>query len=129
MTGRKTGSAPVDRHRRSGSPPYVFDMALFRSLFDMLPVMRLRRAQEAVVDAEAISLIRSAADDEAAYRAAREIMRVAHERGDRESARLFARVAMRIAAVTGRQIGQSRDVGERYQQPTLRIKGDRTVKS
>jgi hypothetical protein len=88
--------------------------------------MRLRRAQEAVVDSEAISLIRSAADDEAAYQQARQVMRLARERGDVESARLYARVAVRIAEVTGRQIGQASDVGARYQEPTRELDGERT---
>jgi hypothetical protein len=94
----------------------------------MIPLMRLRRAQEAIVDAEAIFLIRGHSTDEAAYQAARNVMRLARKGGDRESAQLYARVAMRIAALTGRQIGPSQDVGDRYQEPKRLIKGDRIVK-
>jgi hypothetical protein len=111
---------------QNADEPYLLQVTLFRTLADMLPFMRFRRAQEAVVDAEAISLIRSAADDEAAYQTARQVMRAARERGDRESARLYARVAVRIADVTGRQIGSDRDVGGRYQDPTRVIEGERT---
>ncbi len=93
----------------------------------MLPFMRLRRAQEAIIDAEAISLIRSAADDEAAYQTARQLMRMARDRGDRQATQLYARVAVRIADVTGRRIGPNRDVGERYGPPTRQIEGERTV--
>ena len=92
----------------------------------MLPFMRLRRAQEAIVDAEAISLIRASADDEAAYQTARKLMRMARDEGDRQATTLYARVAVRIADVTGRRIGSDRDVGERYGEPTREIDGERT---
>ncbi len=127
MTNRK-------RRRREGAKghplrltaPYLRSVTFFRSLVDMLPFMRLRRAQEAIVDAEAISLIRSASDDEAAYQTARSLMRMAREQGDRQATTLYARVAVRIADVTGRRIGPGRDVGERYGEPTREIDGERT---
>ena len=90
----------------------------------MMPFMRIRRAQECIVDGEAISLIRSSANDEAAYQTARRLMRMARERGDQETMTLYTRVALRIADVTGRAIGKG--VAPRYGQPTRVIEGDRT---
>jgi hypothetical protein len=97
-------------------------------LIDLIPRLRRGRAQEVVVDVEAISLIRTSENDEAAYQTARAVMRLAREKHDRSTEQLFARIAVRIADVTGRQIGPSREVGDRYQAPKRQIEGDRTVK-
>jgi hypothetical protein len=102
-------------------------MKLF-SFVDFFPFTPVRRAHEAFVDAEAISLIRSAKDDETAYQQARQVMRLARERGDFQAAKLYTRIAIRISEVTGRQIGPSDAVGERYQEPTRRIDADKTVR-
>lgn len=80
-------------------------MPSFRAILDLIPFMHLRQAQAAIVDAEAISLIRSSADDEAAYQTARKLMRMAREQDDRQATKLYSLVAVRIAEVTGRQIG------------------------
>lgn len=101
-------------------------MPSLRSLLDLIPIIRLRRAQEAVVDAEAISLIRAHDTHEAAYKQARAVSRLARERGDRDGARLYARVATRIAAVTGRRIGPVERGEERYGKATREIDGERT---
>lgn len=100
-------------------------MTFFHALLDLIPFMRLRRAKAAIVDAEAISLIRSSADDEAAYQTARKLMRMAREQGDRQATQLYSLVAVRIAEVTGRQIGKEIE-GNRYGPPTRVIDGDRT---
>jgi hypothetical protein len=100
-------------------------MTFFRALLDLIPLMRLRRAQAAIVDAEAISLIRSSADDEAAYQTAHKLMRMAREQDDRQATKLYSLVAVRIAEVTGRQIGKEIE-GNRYGPPTRVVDGDRT---
>lgn len=100
-------------------------MTFFRALHDLIPFVRFRRAQAAFVDAEAISLIRSSADDEAAYQTARKLMRMAREQGDRQATKLYSLVAVRIAEVTGRQIGKEIE-GDRYGPPTRVIDGERT---
>jgi hypothetical protein len=102
-------------------------MKLFSSV-EFFPFTRVRRAQEAFVDAEAISLIRSAKDDETAYQQARQVMRFVHELGDFQTAKTYTRIAIRISEATGRQIGPSDAVGERYQEPTRRIDADKTVR-
>lgn len=100
-------------------------MTSFRALLDLIPFVRFRRAKAAIVDMEAISLIRSSADDEAAYQTARKLMRMAREQDDRQATQLYSLVAVRIAEVTGRQIGKEIE-GNRYGPPTRVIDGDRT---
>ena len=71
-------------------------MPSLRALLDLIPFIHRRRAREAVVDAEAVSIIRAHGTGEAAYQQARDVSRLAREQGDRDSAWLYARVAMRI---------------------------------
>lgn len=78
-----------------------------RSLLDFIPFVRVWRAREAVADAEASALLQANADGEAAYGQARDLARLARQRGDVEAARLYARTAVRIAAMIGRRIGPS----------------------
>lgn len=103
---------------------YMSRVTLFRDLFDIVPFLRTRRISETVVDTETVSLLRSATNDEAAYQTARDLMRLARDRGDNEIATLYTRVAIRIAEITGRAIGKG--VSPRYGQPTRVIEGDRT---
>lgn len=77
-----------------------------RSVLDFIPFIRARRAREAVADAEALALLKANADDEAAYRQARDLSRLARVKGDLDAAKLYARVAVKIAALTGRRIGE-----------------------
>ena len=58
-----------------------------------------RREYQALVTAEATLLI--ATEGAAGYDTARKIGRLAVERGDREAAKLWARIARRIARRTG----------------------------
>ncbi len=104
--------------------PYMSCVTHFRELFEIVPFLRTRRVRETIVDTEAVSLLRSATNDEAAYQTARDLMRLARDRGDHETATLYTRVAIRIAEITGRAIGKG--VSPRYGQPTRVIEGDRT---
>jgi hypothetical protein len=101
-------------------------MPSLRAVLDLIPFVRRHRAWEAVVDTEAISLIRANDTGEAAYQQARDVSRLAREQGDRDGARLYARVAMRIADVTGRTIGPVDGGQQRYSEPTREIDGERT---
>ena len=67
--------------------PYIPRMPSLRALLDLIPFIRGRRAREAVVDAEAVSLIRAHDTGEAAYRQARDVSRLAREQGARDGAR------------------------------------------
>lgn len=58
-----------------------------------------------VADAEAFALLQANDDGEAAYRQARDLARLARQRGELGGAKLYARVAIQIAAITGRRIG------------------------
>ena len=104
--------------------PYMSRVTLFRDLFDVVPFLRRWRVQETIVDTETVSLLRSAANDEAAYQSARDLMRLARDRGYHEMATLYTRVAIRIAEITGRAIGKG--VSPRYGKPTRVVEGDRT---
>jgi hypothetical protein len=104
--------------------PYMSHMIYFRELLDIVPFLRTRRVRETIVDTETVSLLRSATNNEAAYQTARDLMRLARDRGDHETAMLYTRVAIRIAEITGRAIGKG--VSPRYGQPTRVIEGDRT---
>jgi hypothetical protein len=95
------------------------------TFLDRLPVIGPHRRRRAVIDAEAIRLVRSTTSAESAYRSARDLMRLARERGDGADEALYSRVAVRIAAVTGRSIGKG--VSPRYGVPTHRIHGDRIL--
>jgi hypothetical protein len=95
------------------------------SILDHLPLIGAWRQRRMLIDAEAISLIRSSTDDETAYQAARQLMRLAREGGDRQAATLYAKVAVTIASVTGRAIGKG--VSPRYAAPTHGIDGERIV--
>lgn len=97
---------------------------LLRDLFDIVPFLRTRRVREAVIDTETVSLLGSATNNEAAYQSARDLMRLARNRGDHEMAMLYTGVAIRIAETTGRAIGKG--VSPRYGEPTRVIEGDRT---
>lgn len=101
-------------------------MPSLRALLGLIPFIHRRRAQEAVVDAEAISIIRAHDTSEAAYQQARDVSRFAHQQGDRDGARLYARVAMRITDVTGRTIGPVDSGQQRYGKPTREIDRERT---
>lgn len=101
-------------------------MPSLRALLDLIPFIHRRRAREAVVDAEAVWLIRAHDTGEAAYQQARDVSRLAREQGDRDSAWLYARVAMRIADVTGRRIGPIDSGQQRYVEPTRKIDGEGT---
>jgi hypothetical protein len=104
--------------------PYMSCVTHFRNLLDIVPFLRTRRIRETIVDTETISLAQSATNDEAAYQTARDLMRLARDRGDHETAMLYMRVAIRIAEITGRAIGKA--ISPRYGQPTRVIEGDRT---
>jgi hypothetical protein len=104
--------------------PYMSRVTLFRDLFDIVPFFRTRRMRETIVDTETVSLLRSTTNDEAVYQSARDLMRMARDRGDHEMATLYTGVAIRIAEITGRAIGKG--VSPRYGQPTRVIEGDRT---
>jgi hypothetical protein len=95
------------------------------ALLDRLPVIGLFRRRQRLIDAEAISLLRTSDDHELAYQTARKLMRLSRERGDHASEILFAKVAVRIASVTGRAIGKG--ISPRYATPTHMIDGDRIV--
>ncbi len=97
------------------------------SLLAHLPIISQYRRRRALIDAEAISLLRSAVDSEAAYQTARKLMRLARERGDRTTETMFAKAAVRIASVTGRAIGKG--ISPRYAMPTHVIEGERIVAS
>lgn len=101
-------------------------MLSLRALLNLIPIIHRRRAREAAVDAEALWLIRAHDTGEAAYQQARDVARLARERGDRDGAWLYARVAMRIADVTGRRIGPIDSGQQRYVEPTRKIDGERT---
>jgi hypothetical protein len=95
-------------------------------MLDLLPIIGPLRRRRALINAEAIALIRTSVDDEAAYKAARELMRRAREQGDRNAEILYSKVAVTIAAVTGRAIGKG--ISPRYAQPTHRIDGEQIVR-
>lgn len=65
-----------------------------------------RRDYQALVDAEAIRL--SEMEGGAGYYTARQIGRLARERGDADAAKLWGRVARKVAAKTGLVPGHSK---------------------
>jgi hypothetical protein len=89
-------------------------MPALRSLLDFIPFIRVWRAREAVADAEAFALLQANSDGEAAYRQARNLSRLARAKGDLDGAKLYARVAVRIASVTDRRIGELEQGEARY---------------
>ncbi len=95
------------------------------AVLNWIPIIDCAPAREALVDAETISLIQAHDTDEMAYKAARGAARLAREQGDREAARHYARVAVRIAAVAGRVVGPL-EGSKRYGKPKREIIGDRT---
>jgi hypothetical protein len=95
------------------------------TLFERLPLIGPWCRRQALIDSEAISLLQSAADPEDAYQTARKLMRLAREQGDQVTESLFAKIAVRIACVTGRVIGKG--ISPRYAMPTYMIDGDRIV--
>jgi hypothetical protein len=104
---------------------YIAIMPSLHALLDRLPVIGPFRRRELVVDAEAISLIRASTDDEAAYQTARDLMRLARDRADHRAETLYAKVAVRIADVTGRRIGKG-GPEPRYGIPSREIDGEVT---
>ncbi len=95
------------------------------SMLDVIPFFRRRKELDEVIDAETISLL-SKADEEGAYQTARKLMRLARENGDRLSEKIYGKVAVRIAEVTGRRIGPKTYEDRRSISPTRRIEGCRT---
>ncbi len=94
-------------------------------LLDRLPVIGHLRRRQAVIDMLAITLLRTSASAEDAYQAARQSMRDARDRRDWHAERTFAKVAVRVAEVTGRAIGKG--MSPRYGEPTHRIEDERIV--
>ena len=72
----------------------------------LLSWLARRRAYQALVDAEATRLVE--AEGGAGYYTARQVARVAHERGDVATARLWGRVARQVADRTGLVPGHSK---------------------
>ncbi len=81
----------------------------------------------AMVDEQAIQLLKKL-EREAAYQQARDLQRAAQTEGDHQTARFFARVAICIADLTGRQIGpvDRSDPSPRYGRARRQINGQRT---
>jgi hypothetical protein len=105
--------------------PYLSIMLTVPDILDRLPIIGTWRRRALFIDAEAISLIREARDNETAYQTARNLMRLARARGDREATALYSRVAVRIADVTGRRIGKG-GPEPRYGIPSREIDGEVT---
>lgn len=105
--------------------PYIVLMPILPAILDRLPIIGPWRRRQALIDAETISIIRSARDHEAAYQTARDLMRMARDRGELEATRLYSKVAVRIAAVTGRRIGKG-GPEPRSGEPTREIVDDQT---
>lgn len=97
------------------------------TLLDRLPLIGHMRRRQALIDTEAIGLLRASDNHESAYQMARKLMRLAREQGDWTMETLFAKVAVRVAAVTGRAIGKG--ISPRYSTPTHMVYGDRIVPS
>lgn len=72
----------------------------------LLSWLSRRRQYRALVNAEATRL--AGAEGGAGYYTARQLARAARNRGDREAAKLWSRVAHRIADLTGLQPGHSK---------------------
>jgi hypothetical protein len=96
-------------------------------MLNRIAFFRRREELDEVIDAETIGLL-GEADEEAAYQTARELMRLARERGDHSVERLYGKVAVRIAEITGRQIGPKAYEDNRSISPKRRIEGGRTLK-
>jgi len=88
---------------------------------------QLQRELERLIDEETISLVRSR-DPEEAYQIARTLERKKRSDGDARMARYFAKVAMRVADLTGRTIGPVDGYSgqSRYGAPRRRITNGRT---
>jgi len=99
---------------------------LITCLLDGLPFIGTIRRRRALIDAEAISLLRSSPDAESAYQTARDLMRLAREHGDKKATRLYAKVAVRIASLTGRKIGPVDHGERRYSESRRQSDGERT---
>lgn len=99
---------------------------LVTHLLDVLPIIGTIRRRRALIDVEAISLLRSSPDAESAYQTARNLMRLAREQGDKKATSLYAKVAVRIAALSGRKIGPVDHGEHRYGEATRQIDGERT---
>lgn len=102
-------------------------MNALRSMLTLFWFMRRRRAFDSLVDDEALALIEEH-EPEIAYQRARTLERAAHLSGDRRTAYLFAKVARRVADVTGRHIGpiERWRSTARYGSPRRRIRGRKT---
>jgi len=72
----------------------------------MLRWLARRREHQALVDAEATRLVET--EGGAGYYTARQIARLARDRGDRDAARFWSRVARQVAARTGLVPGHSK---------------------
>ena len=72
----------------------------------LLSWLARRRAYQAVIDAEATRLVD--AEGEAGYYTARQVARLARERGDAPTARLWSRVARQVVDRTGLVPGHSK---------------------
>jgi len=72
----------------------------------LLSWLARRRAYQALVDAEATRLVE--AEGGAGYYTARQVARLARERGDVPAARLWGRVARQVADRTGLVPGHSK---------------------
>lgn len=86
-----------------------------------------RRELERLIDEEAIALVEER-DQEEAYQTARTLERTKRAEGDVRMGRYFAKVAVRVADLTGRQIGPIDAYGgqSRYGPPRRRIANGRT---
>jgi hypothetical protein len=97
------------------------------ALRNLLNLIDRFRPREKLIDELAIEFVQDH-DPEAAYSQARKLMRLSREREDRAMEKLHARVAVRVAALTGRRIG-GKDAGDAlYGRPSRMIDGDRTIR-
>jgi secreted PhoX family phosphatase len=97
---------------------------VFRGLLNFVERFRPR---EKLIDQLAIEFLQDHEPEEA-YQQARQVMRLSRDQRDWTMEKLHAKVAVRIAAITGRRIA-GKDAGEElYGQPTRMIDGTRTMR-
>lgn len=116
VTPRLSGLASLVFGLRNAS---IADLLATMIFIDRLPFLARRRARETALDAEAIRLLElHAQDPEGAYAEARGLARLARSRGDLAMASMQAKVAVRVARLMGRRIGEKRWDEDRYGEPT-----------
>jgi hypothetical protein len=97
---------------------------MIRTLLNFLDRFRPR---ERVIDETAIEFLQDHEPEEA-YQQARMLMRLSRQNGDRAMKKFHAKVAVRIASLTGRRIGGKYAGDDLYGQPTRMIDSCRTLR-